>query len=1085
MFRLRDGYDPSTPLKDTDTVVKTAPVRRVVTPLAAESFQGGTLVGKTEVTYGYDIYDRYDVKVPAEKTTFSFDVPIPPQGAANVRAVSSNDDGEPLPVTSETVGGVIRVTVDYSAEDSFRDVQDAPFSMAGFVDIRLNYPEKTEWGEYADDYRTVYSVRYFRESAAGTLDNQYRMNVTMQNREFAEIAKNYHGFGTGWDDRNGYQIMFNQSYTYDVYDYFKTGVSLAKIEKFVVNGLDIPVPPVNYADAKTDAYEIPGMGGGTVTLGTLQNHDNSGLQLLFENLFPTRDLDIQVVFEKLEPKYKLTAAAADATMGSIAKAEFDRRNADGDDVYVLRVKLEKGYAVQELAVNGSPLDLEPVRMERDNADNAFYVVYEVPVARDTELLVRFKPADFQMSLAGYSPVSGLFEGSAELTELSDRDLDLETKPLVPYLMSAGVWLDIKTEGWLLAQEDKNGKNTADDNTLRLYSGGQSAVGNQNALVQSYKIQMDGRQTIVSVKLHFNIMEVKDNMTYTAVLNRDGVERSLTFQVGTVLDNPQNQMLYSYYMSNFGTDKFGMYAFSEAEKQTNGYKKYVQYASTRLYLRKTLENALQDIAAAEPGERPAKLELAKSELRLASKGAGGYAVMTSCAGYTIVIVPPREELGYRGDPGLENRGLGSSGATAMCAALEAQFPANWHFDVNNGGIVGGFGQGGTGKIQAGPGMAGFWYINGVFANVGVFGHPVRDGDLCTWGGGSIQQVGETASHYAQTKVWDLAVLYTVYTAEELEKLCGERGLNSGSGWQAALQNCDAEMLQRLFPEVDFTRFGRTGRELSAGEKVKELIFSLGPVGPDSLPQIQAARAAYEALDDAGKAELKQNQYPPLQEAEKQYAMITAPETSDALSQARKLLNKYTGKTGIRETNLDSVPGMLAQIVKAHADDVPDNEDETRALISYLNNRLTKYPDEIERNFQSIGSAYYATLVISLGAGAYNASNFVDSDGNLHDFTAYLKDYDAVTAEGAAAVALSLIALDSKPYDVTNSALRERYVQWLAANQREDGVWLGDGVWNGTGRRGENLPDPDATTLVLTALSNYTDWNSIILVESENS
>ncbi len=450
----------------------------------------------------------------------------------------------------------------------------------------------------------------------------------------------------------------------------------------------------------------------------------------------------------------------------------------------------------------------------------------------------------------------------------------------------------------------------------------------------------------------------------------------------------------------------------------------------------------------------KLEQAKNDLQLAAKGVDGYAVAANCSGLAVAVVAPNEEnLGYRGGV--------STAMTAMIACMEATHPGNWSFSIAD--IVTGFSAGeknDTGKViyqTERRGNAGFWYLNGVFARWGVGNYRVQDGDVCTWGGGSISQIGESKAHYSQSQVWNLALLYQAYSDEELEGLSRERGLFSPLGWKTALTGCDAEELKRLFPEQDFTRFGRH-RALNEADKVKELIFAIGSVGPESGPAIQRAREAYDVLDDADKRALGDcSQYDILTNAERYYAQVTAGCSEDNSEQAGQVLESYTGTV----SNPDTVAGMLGLVAAAQSDLTADNAQQTRVLISKLNLKLTRDQTNLKNKVLTFGRSYYGYLVLGLSAMGYNAANYLDSEGNAYDFTAYLKDFDAVTADGVSAAAWALVALDGKPYDVPNTEIRQRYAAWLVSRQHRDGAW------------GDDLPDPDTTALALAALALYRD------------
>jgi hypothetical protein len=1071
VFRLIDGYNPYTPLTETSTEVKLTPARRSVTPLTKDSFQNAQLLEIKEDTYGYDIHDVYYVKVPAEETVFSVDIPIPAGGAGIVRTRGSTLDPDkyPQPV-SQVDGDKIHVTVEYSAASIGIIGNGTQWTAGGYstwdagrVYVDFNYPAKDTAGFYRDEYHRVYQIVYIRVSENGNVDGEYSINLTTRNREFGEINKSFNGFYNwpGVSDIHD-RILFNKTYEYTAAGYWPTGAQIARIEKFVINGVDIPVPVT--APKGESVYKIPGMGGGTATLYADEWHGGDRLCLRFDGLYPERALDLEVVFEKLEPKYKVNVSNS-GHGGKIIDSYFDRRNENGDDVWILAVELSSGYAVDKLLKGGAELSSKPIRIERDQAPygSGMHLIYEVAVSADTTLSARYKPFNYTMKLAGYEPAGNVFgivasAGVSKPQTVYSNTPAANTEALGPNMSSTNFYIEFETEGLLL---EKTG-----ESRLKIYAGGRESAGDAAKLLGDFELVLDGWQKMNPERVTIYIPDIGNNETFTVVYNRNGqVERTVTFQAKTLLGNKEGRELYNYYMSSYGEDRFGRQGFTDAEREGEAFKLYASYSRERFYLRNTLENALKDISVASSGDRAAKLEFAKSELELASKGIGAAVVMTNVTGYSLALVPPNVTLGYRGQGMTETRV-----SMAMCSALERKYPADWNFR-NAGGMVAGFGKGGTGCVVGGSGMGGFLYYNGVFANVGAFGATANDGDICTFGAGGIEQVEETKSHYQQMKFWDIAVLYDTYSETELKALCDARGIDTPV-------SLDAVMLELTFPEVDFTRFGRTGgRELTAAEKVKKMIYSIGPVTPESGPEIKAVREAYNALPadqitNGGAFGREHNPY--LQRIEEQYLIMTTPAPSDIPELAKLQLAQYAGTMTSKGSQLDTVPGMLALVTKADAEEVPNSEDVTRELITVLNNKLTGSPENVEKDIKLTGpAAYYAVLTLSLSAGAYSAANFMDSNGNIHDFTAILKDYDTVTSEGAAGVALALIALDSKPYDLKNTAIRQRYVEWLAANQTQTGAWEGDGAWPRSGVRGLAVPDPDATALALTALSNYRD------------
>ena len=1059
VFQLKDGYDPSVPISETDDVVAAIPTRYEAEPLTAASFAGAELMDVREGIYGSDLFDIYEVKVPGEGNSFSFDVPLPESGADALRIWSEDAyDTDIKSWTTEVIGDVLRVTVSYSEKTVF-SVEGSAVKRAGSVYVSTNFPKEAKWGGTTDNFHRTYTIQYYREAASGVKDAEYNFNVKAANLTFEDAGYEYSEFSR----LDSQSILLNATYLCSVSRYW-VDEAMPRLEKFVINGVDVPIP--KEGSTREYTYTIPDTAGGTATVYFATEYgweEYPHLNLRFDGMMPTHNVDVELVFIEQKPDCLLDVVSTDMTKGTIGEVKFDHKDSAGRDVYTIQIKLTEGYAVDRLTANGKRLVLQPLNTDWERqtvlSANSWTTEitglcqnYEVAIDKNTELKVSFKPWDYQISLIGYAP-SGSNLSIATPSRANNGSTD-DVQMLYPGLKGAEIRLSLDTEGWYYAS-DKYDSEVATNNTLCVYAG--TKVQNEDTLLVSYDdFSMGGWHG--SKELKFNIPYIWDNTEFTVIVNRNGKIKKISFDVRTITEISAVRELYEYYRDNFGDDKFGAAAFTESEKLTEGYRKYVKYAGTRMYLRATLENALEDIVASESDKRRQKLALAKEELQLAAAGVGGYTGISNCAGLTSAIVAPNEELGYRGDT--------SSAVTLMAACLEAEYPANWTFCISGDGIVMGFYAGGTGKISIvsrpeGSGGAGFWYTNGVFADIGAAGYRLQDGDICTWGGGGIQQVGETKSQYSQTQLWDQVMILEHYSDDELLARCTELHLLNNEG-RPDLANCTVEELERFFPEVDFTRFGRN-REMNNIDKVKALIFDIGSVTPESGPAIKAARAAYEALSSDEKALLgRARQYPVLTNMERYYEMVTTAVASDP-EKTRELLMNYKG--GV--STLNTTAAMLGLVSAVQNDYTPGDAAKVGSLIASLNNDLNNRPGGLTEYADLYGKKYYATLVLSLTAMGYNAANYLDNDGEFHDFTSYLRNFDDIASGGAEAVAWTLIALDSKPYDANNVLLREQYVDWLLSHQRADGTW------------GDNIADPAITALAISALSVYQDEPDVLI------
>jgi hypothetical protein len=1064
IFRLKDGYDYTTPLAgDGNNAVAS---RLNVEALTEKSFTDAKLMNKTEEVHGNSIYDLYEVKVQAEKDSFSFDIPMPEQGADAVR-IDNFQQG--TTITREASGDVIHVTVKYT-DSSFLGVYGYSYNLADTISVYLNVTESDNHGTKTTPY-LMYKIQYYRESVDGVSDGQYKIKVNAQNRTFDDA-------GAVYDDVEslaGKKLIFGKAYSALMYEYWNDD-NAVRLAKIIVNNVEIPIPSGDCDETKS--YTIPGCGTQFVIESVmLEGSAVRSLRVSFSNPYPTRDMNIDFVFEELKPQHKFSVTSGNSKMGTIQEVHLDKTDASGNDTYSVIVNLKQGYAVGNITANGSTLSLEPVSSDWvyesvlegsgwSSEPTDFLLTYNVTVNRDTNLTFGFKPWDYNISLLGYAPED--YPSDSVGYNIEYMDYMAEQKPLYSYIKGAHVYMAVATDGWF-AKDYK----TTDDNSIQVY-GGKNV--NAKALLASYdSFEMRGSQGLAYVS--FSIPNVSDYDEFTVVMTRNGKKQQATFQVETILSKPGIKELFSYYQNSFGNDKFGASAYTAAEKKTAGYKTYLQYARMRIYLRSTLENALDTLLAAD--DYQSVLSYAKEELQLAAEGVGGYTVVSNIPMVMTAVVAPNEELGLRGDI--------STGMTAMTAVLEAGAPANWSFKFSNDGLVRGVSAGNaedTGRISyQNTGLAGFWYLNGEYALIGVPNYVVQDGDICTWGGaggGGGSQEGVAKSEYSQAKVWNIACVASAYSQDELKALAADRGLltaaaNSEDYTASDLLNSyTAEEIKQLFPEVDYRRFGRNSEGmLSSLNRVKTYIAELYPISGESKARLVTARQAYEALSDEDKRLLAScGQYKLLTRAEDYYNLLTTVGSVD-MEKAQELLNSYSGTA----SEIRTFSSMLAIVSAAQNGSTPDNAVQTAQLLSTFNNELDRKSANYFSNLSlKYGKEFYGRIVIELTAMGYNASAYLDSNGHEYNFIDYLKDYDNITSGGVDAVAWTLIALDSKPYDNANTELRQRYVQWLLANQLPSGAWGANGK-----------ADPDSTAAAMIALSKYqtTDGVSSALADAASA
>lgn len=780
----------------------------------------------------------------------------------------------------------------------------------------------------------------------------------------------------------------------------------------------------------------------------------------------TSNIKINYVFTTQDTEtanYTLDATAGEH--GLIYKTEFLHNTDDGKSVYGLWVRPDDDYQWLSYTIDGE----ETI----PNLKNSNYTVftlpepdedgrttdlcnyYELTIGKVTEVTLNFAPATIALELINYAPIDASFPYYRLFGITYDQDKVLkasgyQTSPLVEN-SGARFCYTANIKGFLkVALRTK-------DNTLqsfKIYNGDvdnddallfdiddPAAVKEQRQLItpqgQSYDDYniFTGNMSCVGYAVIPKCPEIKQ---ITTVANMYGRIVTVTSEVKMSSDVPAVKEFTQYYTDTYGLDKLGTEAYTEKEKETDGYKLYCQYSNFRYELRKVYREQALVIAASDDPE--AALVQAKAALDAAAKGDGCNAVSWSFNN--------NEEAGTHWKPTLTaipNDGdninkTGTSASDAMCAALEAEYPGNWTYTCTSsqfGMFVNSVTAGGendTGRMvvhsgENGVGASyGFWYYNGKFSEWGVSNYYPYDGDVMAWGNPDVAQS------------WALAILRFHYKNnggdDALEKDMAARGVSYESS---------GEELENAFSEYDFSRYGQF-RDVSPAELVIQQINAIGVVSPDSGDAIDAALKAYDALSDEEKE--KVYNYQALLDAKAAFEKLkesSGVEYSNALA---AVLTKLNGTTNV---GIGSTNGAWLALALARGNIITGKDTEGAAakylgnLASALRNGSTKLTQPTD----------YARVTLAMTALGVEAPESVLS---------VLRDYDAVTTQGINAVAYALIALDSKPYDESNTALRTKYVNFLLNSACYKGGWV-------YGDDRSATADVDMTAMVIQALAPY--------------
>ena len=322
---------------------------------------------------------------------------------------------------------------------------------------------------------------------------------------------------------------------------------------------------------------------------------------------------------------------------------------------------------------------------------------------------------------------------------------------------------------------------------------------------------------------------------------------------------------------------------------------------------------------------------------------------------------------------------------------------------------------------------------------------------------------TEEQKAEVKNYDVltaaeARLADLQAAKPVEKLIdaiGEVTLASESAIQAARAAYDAltEAQKAEVRNYDVLTAAETRlANQKAAKPVEDSINAIGEVTLDSEGAIQAARAAYDALTEEQKAEVKN--YDKLTAAEAAYARLLA-EQSERLEKIYKTTGDFIaalGTPGVGSTGGEWMVIGLARSGRTVPAGYYDNVVEYVKAMADANERLHRA--KVTDN---------ARVILALTAIGKDVTNV-----GGHNLLKGLDNMAYVQKQGINGPIFTLIALDSHNYPTMGDVTREKLIETILDAQ------LPGGGWN---LSGENA-DTDMTAMAIQALAPYYKTNETV-------
>ena len=233
---------------------------------------------------------------------------------------------------------------------------------------------------------------------------------------------------------------------------------------------------------------------------------------------------------------------------------------------------------------------------------------------------------------------------------------------------------------------------------------------------------------------------------------------------------------------------------------------------------------------------------------------------------------------------------------------------------------------------------------------------------------------------------------------------------------------------------------------------EKIDAIGQVTLASKDAITAARAAYEALTEAQRAQVKN--YDKLTSAEADYAQVLA-EQSKHLQEIYKTTGDFMATLGTPTVNSTGGEWMVIGLARSGRP-VPAGYYDN--MVDYVKAKA----DANERLHRAkvTDNARVILALTSIGKDVTNVGG--------HNLLKGLDSMDYIQTQGINGPIFTLIALDSHNYPTMGDVTREKLIETILGAVLEDGGWTLSGT----------KADPDMTAMAIQALAPYYKTNETV-------
>ena len=246
-----------------------------------------------------------------------------------------------------------------------------------------------------------------------------------------------------------------------------------------------------------------------------------------------------------------------------------------------------------------------------------------------------------------------------------------------------------------------------------------------------------------------------------------------------------------------------------------------------------------------------------------------------------------------------------------------------------------------------------------------------------------------------------------------------------------------------------------------QEVKDLIDSIGDVTLNKEAAIKAAREAYDALDDALKAQV--DNYEVLTAAEEKLEQLKTASVEERLGDSYEATGKYLMKAAEKTApTVSSIGGEWLVLGLARAEYGGTDSMNQK----YLQN-VKKVLEDNKGVLSTSKYTEYSRVILaltSIGVDARNVAGYNVLEG--------LADFDNVIQQGVNGPIYALLALDSHDYQipdvegVANKTNRDKLIDYILAQELSGGGWSLSG----------SSMDVDMTAAAIQALAPYYGSNN---------